>query len=187
MEVKINKKTRIKLAVGIAALFVCIAIICVIFINREKSKKSQSGQPTTSPEATSQSVSTSSAIAGNSPVASAIQTTATGPYTNKEFGFTLTFGEEWSGYTVSKGEKKDISGFVSSLEFKLPDVSLVPLTVYIFDKQSNESILTQLHATLISTGDKYLYGYSTWESSPSESVKITDKSIANLIATFQLI
>lgn len=184
---KINKKTRMKLAIGILLLFMCIAVICVIFINKRESKDSQSDRSTTNPEATSQLTSTDIIKSNDSSTVSGVQTTMPALYTNKEFGFTLNFNEEWNDYTVSRGEKKNLAGFVDSLEFKLPDVPLIPLTIYIFDKQSDESVLAQLHATFISKSSNYIYGYSTWESLPSESVKITDKSIANLIATFQLI
>lgn len=183
-----TKKTKIRLGLGILIFFLCIAIACLVLIRKQRSQDSQNGQTTVSAtETASQAVSaTVSAKAGVSSTAAKSQTAVEGLYTNSGYGFSLTFTSEWNGYNASAGEKKDITGFVGSVEFKLPNITEVPLTVYIFDKQSNESVLSQVHATKISTGDKYLYGYSTWENSPS-SIQITDKSIANLITTFKLI
>lgn len=183
-----SRKSKIKLGVGVLVFFLCVAIVCLVLIRKQRSQDGKTDpQTATVTQTATQAVSeTVSAKAGVSSTAAKSQTAAEGLYTNSGYGFSLAFTSEWDGYTVAAGEKKNITGFVGSAEFKLPNITETPLTIYVFDKQSDESVLSQVHATKISTGDKYLYGYSTWEGSPS-SVQITDKSIANLITTFKLI
>ncbi len=178
--------TKVKTGLLVVVVLLGVCIVCLVLLKRTNNSRQQSAATSATASVDESATVSSSTAAKKSTTAATTSTADKRLYSNSQYGFSLSLTDEWDGYSVAAGGKKDVAGFVGSLEFKLPNISEVPLTIYVFDKQSDESVLSQLHATKISTGNKYLYGYSTWESAPA-STNITEKSIANLVTTFKLI
>jgi len=188
---KISLKKKAKWGVSAIIFFALVAVACVILINGSGKKIGNSNSEPASGKTQEQSKAVTrgaDALPGiSNPGSTAASSLVDNVYSNKDYGFQLTFSDEWSDRTTENAPNQNITALLSTIQIKLKSQSEAPLTVYVFDKnQFAESSLQSLHATKLEESSKYVFAYSTWEKSPTEST-ITDKSISKLIDTFKLI
>lgn len=181
-------KTKTKFAFSTLAFFALVIVACLVCLNLYSANKSSSTQDNLKTATVSNGATiTSSAETSSVERASASATsTSSGYYRNTEYGFSLSFDEQWQGYSVEKAATTGNS--IAKIQFKIPNVSEPPLSIYVFSKESfNENDLTTIHATKISSSNKYVFAYASWDTSPPEGTLITDKSVVKLIESFKLI
>jgi len=185
----------------VAFIILIVASLAVIFSAvalKARSKKSGSPSTTTTP--------TSSATAGgkddkSSSTPSATKTvqeahSSSKTYKNTDYGFEVTFPDSFEGYEVKKAEISG-EGMVARYTVLIPtsdtkysnlvDGKASPMEFFVYNKTFWEgSNRPGVRSSEIIKSDKYVYTYSTWESSPEDKKTLTDKDLVKVIETFKL-
>lgn len=116
-------------------------------------------------------------------------------YTNDTYGFGLTFGDIWKGYTVKEQKSTDnfstggISfhlkttdqGWINQL--KTNDIVPFGITVYTPSQWNNGNLEGEV-PTYITKNDKYVFAYSMIQDRTVSDMQAINTDVKNVISTF---
>lgn len=132
-----------------------------------------------------------------SPVSTPTATADWKIYTNENYGFTLTFNNNWQGYKVEQDTTNfDDNGIhyrfylpTTDKDYSTDKVGYVsPFVISVYKLADWEKLQKEEgpKGILIDKNDKYAFGYSTWQDSPEDLVDaITIAEIKKIIDTFE--
>ena len=103
-------------------------------------------------------------------------------YTNSKYGFEITFSDVWTGYVVIEKPAPSGTTVSAELDVVMPN-SAIPLVLYVYPISAAG---TELVGTQISQSSQYIFTYRTDDSMSSSTTTITEKEIADRLATFKL-
>jgi hypothetical protein len=103
-------------------------------------------------------------------------------YKNSKYGFEITFSEVWTGYVVNEKPAPSGTTVLAELDVVMPQ-GAIPLVFYVYPISAAG---TELVGTQISQDGQYIFTYRTDDSLSSSTSTITEKEIADRLATFEL-
>ena len=178
-------KTKVKIALIIILAAALVGAVVLYLINKKQKGcdncNSLEGIQINSDDTTTV---TGSPVASTAPSVSA--PTDSLVYTNSTYRFKITLSEVWKGYLVEKVSAPTDPLAEAQFDFVLGGSSqrAVPLSIYVYPIGKVSGGLTG--STEIARSSQYVFGYRTWSSAPSDFQQITEKEIADRLATFQL-
>jgi len=188
-------KKKYKIGLAIILLAVIAGSTAIILIKKNKAKQDCSNSDSTSSsngecKVDLSSISAEASAASSAGLVSQAASATVQPYlyTNDKYGFRMQLDANWSGYRV--GTVLEESGAVDVYAFEIPtkDTNYQSgmvniMTIYVYNKSGQAQSGS---TTKIIENSKYTFAYTIWNQAPSDA-KLTDKDIANVIASFKLI
>jgi hypothetical protein len=173
-------KTKHKIALIVIIIAVAVGAITLVLIKKQKECLDCDQLKNLTVNKSSQTASSPTAVSTESGGSSASADSHI--YKNIQYGFQLTFSDIWEGYVVNVHVPPADSHAVSQLDVTMPNKA-VPLVIFVYNAADYQDSFT---GTKLEQSAKYVFTYRTDDSLSSSTSTITEKEIADRLATFKI-
>ena len=184
-----DNKMKYKIAFIVLGVAVLAAVVLAFIIQKERQDCSGSVCTSNLKINTNYATPSTSATATSSATVSAVPSTTASPdliYRNSTYGFQITLSEAWKGYQIETSASPQ--GAEAEIDFVMPSTTkAVPLKIFVYKLVNWDSADVATRGTGVARNSTYVFSYRTWDSPPTDLVQITDKEIADRLATFKLL